>query len=237
MRRLCRAAVAVGVVVGVCLFGAPAALAHEQRQVGAYQFTVGWGQEPTYIGEQNKVQLFIHDTHGNPVDGIETPPTLHVEVIFGSLTSPPLDLEPSFDPDTGLGTHGEFDAAIIPTAVGDFTFHFFGSIHGQKVDERFTSGPTTFNPVQDPTGIEFPAKVPTLPDLAALAGRLGPRVDHAVAQATSTTSKADSAHTLGLVGVIMGATGLALGGAALIMGRRRRGRSKASSSQMARSAP
>jgi hypothetical protein len=237
MHRLCRAAVAAGAVAAVCLFGAPAAFAHEQRQVGAYQFTVGWGQEPTYVGEQNKVQLFIHDAHGSPMDDIGTPPTLQVQVIFGSETSPSLDLEPSFDPDTGLGTHGEFDAAIIPTAVGNYTFHFFGTLNGQKIDQRFTSGPTTFNTVQDPTSIEFPTQVPTLPDLAALAGRLSPRVDHTAALASTTANKANSAHTLGIVAVVLGAAGLVLGAAGVVMARRHRGRAPASPDQMARSVP
>ncbi len=216
-----RAAVAASVMAGVCLVGIPAASAHEQRQVGAYQFTVGWSGEPTYIGEQNDVQLFIHDAHGRPVDDIGSPPTLQVEVIFGSQTSSPLDLEPSFDPDTGLGTHGEFDAALIPTAVGNYTFHFYGTLNGQKIDQRFTSGPTTFNTVQDPTGIEFPTKVPTVPELSALTGRLSPRVDHAAAVASTSASHANSAHTLSVIAVILGAAGLVLGAAALVVSRRR----------------
>jgi hypothetical protein len=227
MHRLWRATAAAGVSLAACLVGGPAAFAHEQRQVGAYQFTVGWVHEPTYVGEENAVELFIHDSHGSPVDDIGTPPTLRIEVVFGGQTSPPLDLEASFDPDTGLGTHGEFDAALIPTASGNYTFHFFGSLNGQKVDERFTSGPATFNTVDDPTAIEFPAKVPTLPDLAALTGRLSPRVDHAETVASASTNRADSAHTLGLIGVILGAAGLvagvSLGGAGLWIGRRRPG--------------
>jgi hypothetical protein len=213
------------VVAVACVWGAPAALAHEQRQVGAYQFTVGWMHEPTYVGEDNAVQLFIHDAKGNPVDDIGSPPTLEVQVVFGGQTSPPLDLEASFDPDTGLGTHGEFDAAIIPTAVGNYIFHIYGTLNGQKVDERFTSGPSTFNTVEDPTGIEFPAKVPTLPELAALTGRLSPRVDHAVTLASASHSRADSAYTLGLIGVVLGALGLVagvgLGGTGLVIARRR----------------
>ncbi|HEX4864240.1 MAG TPA: hypothetical protein VFV02_09220 [Acidimicrobiales bacterium] len=224
MKRFWRAATAAGVTAAACLVGGPAALAHEQRQVGAYQFTVGWSHEPTYVGAENSIQLFVHDAHGNPIDDLGSPPTLQVEVIFGTQTSSPLDLEPSFDPDTGLGTHGEFDAAIIPTTAGNYTFHFYGSVNGQKVDERFTSGPTTFNTVADPTGVEFPAKVPTLPDLASLTARLSPRVDHATALASASTNRANSAHTLGLVGLILGAAGLVagvgLGGAGLMLGRR-----------------
>ena len=225
MKRFRRAATAAGVTAAVCIFGGPAAFAHEQRQVGAYQFTVGWSHEPTYVGEENSVQLFIHDAHGNPIDDLGSPPTLQVAVIFGSQTSAPLDLEPSFDPDTGLGTHGEFDAAVIPTAVGNYTFHFYGTLNGQNVDQRFTSSATTFNTVEDPTGIDFPAKVPTLPDLASLTNRLSPRVDHATALASSSSSRANSAHTLGLVGVILGAVGLVagigLGGTGLMVARRR----------------
>jgi hypothetical protein len=220
MQRFWRAAVAAGAAVFICVWAAPPAFAHEQRQVGAFQFTVGWSHEPTYVGEENSVQLFLHDAQGRPVDDIGSPPTLQVEVSFGGQTSPPLDLEPSFDPDTGLGTHGEFDAAIIPTAAGNYTFHFYGKVHGQVVDQRFTSGPTTFNAVQDPTGIEFPAKVPTVPDLAALTGRLSPRVDTAVALAAASHDRSNSAHTLAIIGVILGAFGLVLGGAALVTARR-----------------
>lgn len=224
MKPFWRAATAAGVAAAACLVGGPAAFAHEQRHVGAYQLTVGWGHEPTYIGAENSVQLFVHDAHGNPVDGLGAPPTLQVEAIFGSQTTSPLDLAASFDPDTALGMHGEFDAPIIPTAAGNYTFHFFGSINGQKVDERFTSGPTTFNTVSDPTGVEFPAKVPTVPDLASLTSRLAPRVDHATALASASTSRANSAHTLGLVGLILGAVGLvagvALGGTGLVEARR-----------------
>jgi hypothetical protein len=218
-----RATITAGIMIFALFVAVPVASAHEQRQVGAYQFTVGWSSEPTYIGEQNNVQLFIHDAHGNPVDDLGTPPTLQVEVIFGNQTSQPLDLEPSFDPDTGLGTHGEFDASIIPTAVGNYTFHFYGTLNGQKIDQRFTSGPTTFNTVQDPTGIEFPTKVPSVPELSALTGRLSPRVDHASAAAASSTKHANSAHTLALIALILGAVGAVLGAAALAFSRRRAG--------------
>jgi hypothetical protein len=180
------------------------------------------------------VQLFVHDAHGNPIDDLGSPPTLQLEVIFGSQTSSPLGLEASFDPDTGLGTRGEFDAAIMPTAAGDYTFHFFGSINGQKVDERFTSGPTTFNTVQDPTPIQFPARAPTVPELATLADRLSSRVDHAATAASNASNKAGSADTVGLVGLIVGAVGLILGATALAMTRRRTGPAPAPTADLGR---
>src|SRR5437588_6091446 len=97
-----------------------AAFAHEQRQVGAISFTVGWQHEPTYAGSENAVQLFLKDAKGNPIDDLGDPPSLQVQVITGNQTSDPLALAPSFDEDTGLGTRGEFDAAIIPTRPGDY---------------------------------------------------------------------------------------------------------------------
>ena len=73
-----------------------------------------------------------------------------------------LAVEPSFDPDSGLGTKGEYDAHFFPTALGKYTFHLTGTIKGQKIDESFTSGPDTFSEVEDPATVQFPNKVPTL---------------------------------------------------------------------------
>jgi hypothetical protein len=217
-----RAAALVGATAILVLTGAAPAFAHEQRQVGAYQFTVGWQHEPTYAGEQNAVQLFIKDAKGKPVDDIGAPPSLQVEVITCSQKSDPLVLEPSFDEDTGLGTHGEFDAAIIPTRPGDYTFHFSGTIDGQKVDQSFTSSDQTFESVKEPSAIEFPAKDPSTGDLATNVDRLNPRVDNAVSAADASTktassaeSTASSAQHLALAALIVG---ILLGGAGLLIG-------------------
>jgi hypothetical protein len=187
------------------------ASAHEQRQVGAYQLTVGWAHEPTYTGVENAVQLFIKDAKGNPIDDLGDPPTLKVQVINGSQTSDPLDLKASFDPDTGLGMHGEFDAAIVPTVPGDYTFHFTGSINGQNIDQKFTSSDKTFDTVKDPTEIQFPAKVPNNGQLAQSVSRLDTR---ATTAAKNAKDSADTAKTLAIVGI---AVGVVLGGAGLIV--------------------
>jgi hypothetical protein len=202
--RIGAAMAAAGLTASIAL--APPALAHEQRQVGAYQLTVGWAHEPTYTGVENAVQLFVKDAKGNPIDDLGTPPSLEVRVVFGSQTSDPLDLEPSFDPDTGLGTHGEFDAAIVPTAPGNYTFHLTGAIEGQKVDERFTSSDTTFDPVKEPTEVEFPTKPPSAGQLATSIQRLDPRIERSL-------SRARSASTLGIVALVVG---IVLGGAGLV---------------------
>jgi hypothetical protein len=221
-----RWALALAVAGTALVLSTAPAFAHEQRQVGAFQFTVGWQHEPTYVGAQNGVQMIIKDAKGAPVDDLGSPPSLKVTVSTGSQTSDPLDLAASFDPDSGLGTHGEFDAPITPTAAGDYTFHITGTVNGQAVDEKFTSGPKTFDTVHDPSATQFPNKVPSAADLSTLTNRLSPRVDNALSQAKSNASDASSAHDLAVVGVILGAAGVALGsllgGGSLLAARGRR---------------
>ena len=64
LRSTPRIGAAVAVVAAALVLGAAPALAHEQRQVGAYQFTVGWQHEPAYVDAQNAVQVFVHDAGG-----------------------------------------------------------------------------------------------------------------------------------------------------------------------------
>ena len=221
MSRL-RAGVAVatfmGAVATLALAAGPAS-AHEVRKVGAYEITIGWQHEPTYTGIENAVQVFIKDAKGNPVDDLGDPSSLKVQAINGSQTSDPLKLTGSFDADTGLGTHGEFDAAIIPTVPGDYTFHLTGSINGQNVDEKFTTSDKTFDPVKDPTEVQFPAKVPSNSQLAQSVNRVTARASTAAKDAKNS---ADTATTLAIIGI---GAGVLLGGAGLIVAitaRRRR---------------
>src|SRR5690349_9789971 len=97
---------AAGALFAIVVSTASPAWAHEHRQVGKYQFTVGWLNEPTYTGYPNAVVLIIADAAGKPVDDIGDPPTLKVQVTTGAQTSDPLAFAASFDPDTGFGTHG-----------------------------------------------------------------------------------------------------------------------------------
>jgi hypothetical protein len=187
----------------VALSAAPAS-AHEEKKDGAYDLLVGFGSEPAYLGEKNFVQVFVHDLHGNPVQNVSTL-KVAVEAQGKSMN---VALEPSFDPDSGLGTVGEYDAYFIPTALGKYTFHLTGAIKGQKIDESFTSGPETFSEVEDPVTVEFPNKVPTL---EAVSTRLVQESQRTSAQIDALQASADSAasaKTVAWVGVIVGALGL-----------------------------
>jgi hypothetical protein len=188
----------------VALWAAPAS-AHELKRDGAYDLLVGFGNEPAYLGQPNFVQIFVHDLHGNPIQNIDT---LKVAVEAQGKTMN-LAVEPSFDPDSGLGTKGEYDAHFFPTALGKYTFRLTGTIKGQKIDESFTSGPDTFSEVEDPATVQFPNKVPTLEAVATRltqeSQRTSDQIDAAQASANDTAS---SAKTIAWVGVIVGALGL-----------------------------
>ena len=201
--------VAVVIATAAVLLSAAPAYAHEQRNVGAYRFTVGWGSEPAYVGQENSVQLILADrATGKPVVNLGT--SLKVTVVFGSQ-SMVFALEPTFDPDTGLGTPGDYRAWLFPTAPGNYTFHFTGSIGPQKIDQSFTSGPTTFATVQDPTGAEFPVETPTMTELSQRFEVALPRL--------ATSSQASRAQLFGIVGLVVGALGLAVAVLALVRRR------------------
>ena len=191
---------AVALVLSAAL--AAPAMAHEQRKVGAYEMTVGWADEPPYVGYKNAVQLFLNDAAGKPVNDLGD--TLKVEVRAGSQTMGPLPLNPGYDPEAHLGVPGEYLAPVIPTRPGNYAFHFTGKIRNQTVDETFTTSEKTFDPAADPSAIEFPAKDPGVGELAMRIERLGPRIDAAQAAAAQL-------RTLAFTGIVLGAAGLLLG--------------------------
>lgn len=218
MRR--RAAASIAVIVGlagVVVMGlAGRASAHEEREVDKYHLAVGFGNEPAYTGQENSVQLLLNDANGRPVTDLGD--TLSVEVIYGTqkVTFP---LEPDFEVGE-FGIPGDYRAWFFPTQPGDYTFHFTGSIKGQKVDESFTSGPTTFSSVQDPSNVQFPSKEPAVSQIAGLAQRLSSRLQAALAGQKRAQDSANSARTIGYVGIGVGAVGLLVGALALLMSRR-----------------
>lgn len=208
-----RVAAAGGLAAGLLLTSSLAALAHEQRTVGAYQFTVGWLHEPAYSDEQNAVQFLLADKSGKAVTDLGD--ALKVEVIFQNQKMPAMTLTPTFDPDTGLGKPGEYLASLIPTRPGKYTFHFTGSIKGQQVDESFTSAPNTFDEVKDPTAVEFPAQDPTRAQLSQRLERLDPRI---AAVQSAEQSDVQSSRVLAIVALVV--AGLALIGVVVALVRK-----------------
>ena len=242
--RLRAGGTAIGAAFVLALAISSAASAHVVKQFGTYSVAMGWLHEPTYVGVQNAVQVIVKDAAGKPVNDLQ-PGDLSVVVSTAGQQTAALPLQPSFDPDTGLGTPGEYTASLIPTQVGDYTFHLSGSIHGQAVDETATSSDTTFNTVTAGTDVQFPVKLPALGDLSTLIQRVDGRVtaeqtaaaqaqqaatqaqtvatqaQQAVAQAQQTASQAsDNANRALLTGIVVGGLGMLLGLAGLIVGLR-----------------
>jgi len=201
------AAMALLGATALTVLSAGPASAHVVKRVGSYILTVGFGAEPVYVGQQNSVQLILEHADGKPVTDLTD--SLKLEVIYQSQRVQ-LPLEPTFDPDTGLGTPGDYRAWFFPTAPGKYTFLFLGSIGSQQIDQSFTSGPTTFDEATDPRAVEFPAKLPTLTEVSRLLGRVGPRVDRAITQVASLGPTVESARSAGDPGKTLGVVGIAV---------------------------
>ena len=194
------------------------ASAHVVKQFGPYSIAIGWLHEPAYVAVDNAVQVIIKDGSGNPVDDVSAS-DLGVTLTAGVQTSALLPLNASHDPDTGLGTPGEYTAHVIPTVPGDYTFHLAGMVHGTAVDETVTSSDTTFNAVQDQADAQFPVKIPSPAELSAKVDRLDARVTAAQAASSNASDAADRAL---VVGVALGGLGVVLGAAGVILALRSR---------------
>ncbi len=209
--RLARVCLSAGVLV-LSLALAPAAAAHSHHEVGEYGLTVGWADEPTFVGQPNAVELTIelHDTEA-PVEDLADG-ALTVVVTTAGQDTAALPLEAAF------GSPGVYEASLLPTVPGEYTFHFVGTINDQAVDLSVTSGDDTFSSVRASTDVEFPVQVPTLADVATRLERIDGRIeelqtaavdpqDIAALQTAVADAKAaaDRASTMGL---LVGGAGL-----------------------------
>jgi hypothetical protein len=201
------AVIAVSTVLALATSVA-AASAHYVFTAGKYRVAIGWQNEPsfgtdTYVGEQNAIQVFIDvasadNPKGTPVSTLNadcTRPDFQVTVTVGSTTSSPFCPAPAYDGDTGNGRLDEYDYPLIPTVVGAYTFHIFGTIDGTPIDQKITSGPTTFDSVADSSSVEFPVAVPAVATVSTKVDAVNQRAASALATAQSAASTAGSAKT------------------------------------------
>lgn len=196
MSRLFRLLASGGIALLLVTALAPAiALAHQRKPEGNLTFLVGWLTEPAIQGEPNGLDLTITDGQGNPVDGADK--TLKVAIAYGGGQPKDLPLRARF------GLHGKYTTDVIPTKAGAYSFIFTGSVNGQTIDDRFDSGPNTFDDVTSPASLQFPETVPAGADLAQ--------------QAQQAQAAAQRATILGIVGVVVGVIGLILAVVALLV--------------------
>jgi hypothetical protein len=221
-RRLSRFALIATAATAALLAVPGSVLGHTVQHAGSFTLEIGWQHEPTYVGDPNAVSVTITDGAGRPVIDLGAD-DLKVVVTTASQPSPELTFAPGFDPIEVTGPLGEYDAAIVPTAPGDYTFHVTGVIHGQAIDVTVTSGDETFDPVRETSNLQFPTKLPLDridARVAALQGTTGPSqasVDAAQAAATAAQAAADRAL---VVGATVGGLGLVVGLLGLAMARR-----------------
>lgn len=215
MKRLTRVVASVMLAsIGLLLVAPGAASAHERRTVaGDYTFVVGFLKEPALQGDPNGIDLRVSTAGDQPVEGVEK--TLKAEIVVGP-NAMPIELRPRFR------TPGAYNAEFIPTREGSYTFRFSGTVDGKPVNETFESGPGRFNDVQAATPLQFPDKVPS-----------GAELQRAVAAADS---RAATATTLGVSGLVAGVLGL-LGAGWALMSRRQAAPTAAAALSTTRVAP
>lgn len=175
------------------------ASAHEGRKLvnGRYTAVVGFLNEPAYEGQLNGLSLSVVDEtqktaqgQDKPVEGLEK--SLRAEVLYGGGKKLELTLR------TRFGQPGKYAAYFEPTKAGQYTFHIYGQIEGNAIDERFESGPGRFNDVQSLAPLQFPEQQATVP------ADLQQRLDAA-------DSAANLARSIGIAGLVAGLLGLAIG--------------------------
>lgn len=223
--RLCAGALTLGFVATLAaafsVLGAPPALAHTTQNAGPYAITFGWMNEPCYIGEPNAVQVFVHQ--GTPTGAaVSSNVTLTVTVAAAGVTGSAMTLNPSFDPDTGLGNPAEYDAPLIPEAPGTYTFTITGQINTTPVKVSASSSDSTFNNAVDPAAIEFPTPVQgpatlgnAITNLQSALATQTAAANAAKSAAAAAKASAKSSKTLAIVAivvaVVVGLLGVALG--------------------------
>ena len=220
-----RAATALAASAFISLVPLAVASAHTGTSVGHIEMETGFVHEPAYVGQPNGALLILKH-EGKPVTDLGDAVT--VEVSFGDETSEPQTLEPAFFYEDGTlesGTPGEYQYSFIPSQPGPYTFHFQGTVDGQKIDESFTSGPKTFDEVVDPVTASFPAvTAPTNEELATRLDQETARTDDAVtraqAAASDARSAADGAKTIAMVGLLVGTIGVIAAIIALVTRKR-----------------
>jgi hypothetical protein len=193
MSRVLAAVATFAIVVSSFAITANVALGHERRVVGPYTFVVGWLNEPAYVNLMNSLDLTVTETSGaKAVEGLDK--TLKADLTFGgTTTAQPLALAARF------GLPGHYSGYVLPTKVGDYTFHITGAVGSMTIDEKFESGPGRFGSIESTDPLQYPAKVVSNADLAA---------------------RLDQLQTLVIAGIVLGGLALLASAAGLIMRRR-----------------
>ena len=216
IRSRARGLAALALAGALLLMMSGTAFAHAERSAGPFDYEIGFGTEPAYVGQPNSVQLILNK-NGKPV--VDMTDQLKVTVSFGS-DSTDLTFEPNFEVG-GDGEPGDYRAWFVPSQAGKYTFHLTGTLDGTKFDETVTSGPDTFDAVQDLASAAFPqVNAPTNEELATRIDQESQRAAESATATANAESTAKTAKNIALIGVVLGALGLIVGIAALATRKR-----------------
>jgi hypothetical protein len=184
-------------VTALLALASPAA-AHVTVDVadGRFAMELGFQNEPAYVGQPNALFLRVSEYGGSgtePVDGLAATLTATIEKDGRTLDVPLVPQE-----------EGVYLAPFFPTAIGDYTFRVEGTIDGEAVAVEETSSPTTFNPVEALSAVQFPRPLPDATELAA--------------QAEEAAEAAAAARTFAVIAIAIGTLGAALAALSLVRG-------------------
>ena len=139
MQRIIHLAASCGLVILFAALLPFVANAHERREVadGQYELTVGFLDEPAFVGLKNGLDLRVERTTNEGAtptaegaegasQGVEgLTDTLQAEVIYGDQTME-LELEPAF------GEPGSYESVFFPMATGAYTFTSSARSRGRR---------------------------------------------------------------------------------------------------------
>jgi hypothetical protein len=207
----------LAILLPVLVSATRTAVAHERREVGAYQLVVGFLTEPAFEGLKNGVDLRVlaRETH-QPVEGLER--TLQVE-----LTYVPNGVAKVLRLRTIYREPGHYTADLIPTVPGPYRFRFFGTLAETPVNETFNSraGGGQFDDVDASADLQFPERLPALREMQSAIRGTQQTVQQAQDAALAAQAGRTSAQTLAIIGAVLGALGLATGIKAMVTVRKR----------------
>ena len=229
-----RSLIAILITAALAATASTAAFAHEDRETGGYKLVVGFLHEPAYEGERNAVSLRVtkgsedeeeespstaamsmggrHDPEAVAVEGLQD--TLQVEV-----THVPSNVSRTMHLRAVFNDPGHYAADLIATSPGHYRFRFFGVIEGEAIDATFDSraGGGHFDDVRVATAIHFPDAVASARELESAVRGL-----QAASEETLDEDDDSAAATMAIVGIVLGASGIAFGGVSLVLSIRNR---------------
>jgi hypothetical protein len=141
------------------------------------------------------VEIEVSDSAGTPVTELGGG-TLSVEVIYGDQRVT-LPLRAVRQPP------GKFRAWLVPTRAGTYTFHISGTIKGEALDVSSTCSDSTFACVSDVADLQFPAKDPSL-------GQLADRLSRGLPRAEDAASAASVARGIGFAAIALAVVAIAV---------------------------